>query len=492
MKNKCISAGLILAVFFSFVACEDNTNNRKNDDAYVNEWIYDNMSIYYLWNEKLPASPDYKLNPDDFFESICYWYNKDTNPDGDRFSWIQENYVDLLNLLSGVSSDEIGFEFMLYYLDDKQVDLFGEVEYVKRGTPAEAKGLKRGQTFTKINGTKLTVSNYQNLLMNLKGSYTLTVSDPAIVDNDISFQNEQTLSLSTMGKYEENPIYLDTVYTDNGRKIGYLVYNFFADDNGDGKCGYDAQLAQTFSKFKANNVTDLILDLRYNSGGSTFAATCLAGMIVKGLDTKNVFYRIEFNKLFGDYIRKQEGDDYFYQRFIDKIVPDKNTNNLTTAIPLVNIGNLESFYVLTGRNTASASEMIINGLRPYMNVTLVGDTTVGKNVASVSFYEEKDPKNKWGMQPIIAKMYNKEDKSDYTAGFYPNHLNRDMGIPKKQLGDLNESMLNETVSIIVGGTRSFKPVQTNPSKAMMSSVARKAWSNNMILNSQTILKPNKQ
>ena len=488
MKNKSILTGLILATTFLFVACGDKSDTTENKKyKAINEWIYDEMSLYYFWNDKLPPSPNYKLKPDEFFNSICYWYDKNTNPDGDRFSWIQENYVDLLNMLSGVSSDEIGFNFMLYYLN--QTDLFGEIQYVKKGTFAEKQGLKRGQAFTKINGNTLTDKNYQNILMNLKGNYSLTVSDPVIVDDMLVFQNEYELQLSTMSKYEENPIYLDTVYTVNGKNIGYLVYNFFVDDNGDGKCGYNAQLAQIFSDFKAKNVTDLILDLRYNSGGSTLAATWLSGMIVKGLNAKNIFYRIEYNKGFGNYIRSEMGDDYFNQYFMTEIAPEE-WNNLTSAIPGVNIGdNLQNFYVLTSQNTASASEMIINGLRPYMSVTLLGDTTVGKNVASTSFYEENNPQNKWGMQPIIAKMYNKNRESNYTAGFYPDYLNQDRNFPKEQLGDLEEDMLKEAVSRIAGGGfKSFKQTLSIPNKKIMSSVAQKAWSNHMILHSKPIPK----
>jgi len=496
MKKNRILQGLILAICFSFIACEEEVVKPPitvTNDEKINKWIYkDVMNKYYFWNEKLPKSPNYKMAPNEFFDLICYWYDKNTNPEGDRFSWIQENYVDLLNSLSGVSSDEIGFEYMLYYVSGSQTNVFGEVQYVKKGTSAEEKGLKRGQTFTKINAETITVNNYRTLLRNLKGNYTLTVSDPVVIGGAVSsFQNEHELALSTLSQYAENPIYLDTVYTDmNGKNIGYLVYNFFADDSGDKTYGYDAQLVQIFSKFKTKNVTDLILDLRYNSGGSVLSAVCLAGMIVKGLNTKDIFFRVEYNKSYTESIRSQVPDDFFYQLFIDKIEPNKN-NNLTAPIILVNIGdNLQNFYVLTGRNTASASELIINGLLPYMNITLVGDTTVGKNVASTSFYEENNPKNKWGLQPIIAKLYNKKNESNFTAGFFPNYLNRDRAMPKKELGDLNENMLREAVSYIAGGTRSFMQVQPISNKRIISSAEQKAWSNNMILNFQPFFNSN--
>ena len=98
-----------IIVFFLFVtSCDDddeptqtfvNENNR-----HVNDWILENMEFWYLWSNELPGSPDKNLNPDDFFQSLL--------TDDDRFSWIQENYQELLNSLQGMSK-ESGFEFVL-------------------------------------------------------------------------------------------------------------------------------------------------------------------------------------------------------------------------------------------------------------------------------------------------------------------------------------------------------------------------------------------
>ncbi len=486
MKKIFVS---IVLIFISgiFVSCEDdrsNPNNNGNNNHYVNNWIYDNMSIYYLWNNKIPASPDYEANPDDFFNSICNWYNENTNPDGDRFSWIQENYVDLLNSLSGVSSDEIGFEFQLFYVDDKHINIGGEVLYVKKGTPAASKGLKRGDFFTEINGTQLTASNYKDILNGLKGDYKLSIFTPL---DEKNLSNKRYMSLSTVSKYEENPVYFSNVYNYDDKNIGYLVYNFFADDNGDGLCGYDAQLAQVFANFKSQNVNSLILDLRYNSGGSTLAATVLASMIVKDLNPREIFYKTKCNSMLEEIILEEMGADYFNQYFMTEISPNKNYNNLTTPISLPNIGNnLQEVYILTGPNTASSSELIINGLKPYMNVILLGTTTIGKNVASISLYEGNDPKNKWGIQPIVFKMYNSDNESDFTAGFSPaeDFINDDSNVsPKKELGDPKENMLSDAIKHITGvntlksGT-SFEKISY---KKISSSMDDKPWRNQGIL-----------
>jgi len=108
-------------------------------------------------------------------------------------------------------------------------------------------------------------------------------------------------------------------------------------------------------------------------------------------------------------------------------------------------------YILTGPHTASASEQIINGLKPFLDVIIIGDTTYGKNVASSTFYDESHTnKNKWGLQPIVAKYFNSQDKSDFTAGFAPNYVVRDGGLNMKEFGNPNEPLLNNALNAIVG------------------------------------------
>ncbi len=486
MKKNLILLHLLFFAFI-FTSCEEKDENLTPEESnkHVNNWIYERMNVYYLWNDKLPASPNFSLSPDKFFESICYRYNENSNPDGDRFSWIQDNYVDLVNELSGVSNDEIGFDFMLYRMSENSNDLCGEVWFVKKGTPAEAMGLKRGQFFTEINNQQLTIDNWENILKNLKGNYTLSVH----TDDGQSLSPKQLLSLSTVSKYEDNPIYYSNVYTINNKKIGYLVYNFFVNDNGDGSCKYDAQLAQIFSNFKSQNISSLILDLRYNSGGQMTAATALASMIVKNFSTQNLFAREKWNDDIEPILKKDYGAEFFNTYFIDKISPNEDWNKLTTAIPLPNIGNnLQEFYVLTGEYTASASEMIINGLKPYMTVTLLGETTMGKNVGSISIYEENNPKNKWGIQPIVFKLYNANGKSDYTAGFTPNFVNYDDVYPKRELGDLEENMLSDAIRHIAGVSTLKVSVLGRKSsyKKIFSSLEKKPWRNQVICKTKSL------
>ena len=123
--------------------------------------------------------------------------------------------------------------------------------------------------------------------------------------------------------------------------------------------------------------------------------------------------------------------------------------------------------MLTSRGTASASELIINGLRPYIPVITIGDTTYGKNVGSITITDTKNKTNTWGMQPIILKLTNSAQFSDYNNGFGPDPSNYDADnhYYLRPLGDIQEPLLNKALYTITNGTM-MKSVQP-------STIARK-------------------
>lgn len=421
------------------------TSDVISDYKYVNGWIYDNMSVYYLWNDKLSKSPNYSLNPEDFFESILYKYNKTSNPDGDRFSWIQEDYTELLGNLSGVASHEIGFEYILVGTDATLKQYYALVLYAMHGTDAELKGINRGRFITKINGQNITADNYKNLFGGT-GTKKLSMADFVYNETEKRYilQSSGDVTINMHNYFAENPIYLDTIYSVANNKIGYLVYNFFARDNGDKSNNYDKELISKLSNFKSKGVNEMVLDLRYNSGGAVSSAIALASALVKNRSTKNVLTTSQYNSILHNALIKEEGANYNKDYFIDKII------GTTVAIPEMNLPRL---YVLTSGWTASASEFIINGLKPYMDVILIGETTYGKNVGSIPIYEDDDPKNKWGMQPIVVKFANSLGFSDFTAGFTPDYeIDEFENLYLYSFGDTNDPLLGKALSLITGQT----------------------------------------
>jgi C-terminal processing protease CtpA/Prc len=107
-------------------------------------------------------------------------------------------------------------------------------------------------------------------------------------------------------------------------------------------------------------------------------------------------------------------------------------------------------FILTSSRTASASELIINALKPYMDVFLIGDTTYGKNVGSISLFDEKDSQNTLGLQPIVLKVFNSLDQSDYSTGFQPNVVSKDNSLYLYPLGDPREALLSQALGQISG------------------------------------------
>ena len=400
-------------------------------DLEVNTWMLKTMRQWYYWNDKIPANPDLSQKPADFFNSILYKFDATARPDGDRFSWANPNVTELTSSLNG-EIKSTGIEYQLYYRAQGSQDVIGSVLYVQRGSPAEKAGLQRGAIFYSVNGQRLTAANYQALLFSNADSYVFGMAQ---------FQNGQLVDTQTSHTVtalvlQEDPIYLDSIYSYRDRKIGYLVYNrFIPGPNGSSVPTFDNKLEAIFGKFKAAGVNELILDFRYNPGGQGTSAVKLASMIAPGISSSTVFARREYNKtLTASQLSQAFGAGY----------QGYNFSEMPTAIG----SNLKRVYVLTTNSTASASELIINGLQPFMAVTTIGTTTSGKNVGSVTL---SDPSRKisWGLQPIFIKIYNAAGKSDYTDGFKP-AVEIKEPLQLRPLGDVSEPMLSEAIAQITG------------------------------------------
>lgn len=427
----CVMAGI---VFSSCKKKDPVDQDDVNTNKYVNDWIYTNMKDYYYWTSGIPANPDRTKAPDDFFYGLLQ------TPD-DEYSWIENNFEELLASLSGIQK-EAGYGYTLFL--HSQGSLLGaQVTYVKKGSPAETAGLKRGDMFFQVNGrdfpySEANGSQQLNAFLSALGeNHTIEAQQYYIAaDGEDSLGAARSLTLNTI-VFAENPVYLDSVYTIEGKKIGYFMYNFFSPDKGDSSFLYDNQVDAVFAKFKTAGVQHLILDLRYNPGGDQVSTLNLGSQIVKNYTANKLFFRREYNALLTTEFTEDYGADFFKINF----TPEAG-----------NIGNsLQNFIILTSSETASASELIINGLKPYMPVYLIGDTTAGKNVGSTTIYEENDRRNKWGMQPIITKAFNSEGKSDYgRVGFAPDqwfYESFNLGV----LGNTQEPLLNLALKRIVGG-----------------------------------------
>lgn len=396
-------------------------------DARVNNWIYGVMQELYYWTDEIPSNVDTLQEPTAFFNSLL--------SDNDRFSVIVPNYSELINSLSGVSK-EAGYEFALVRVAGTD-EVNAVVLYTKPGSPADEGGLQRGDVITKINGNSITLNNYGQLVQQIFKNHSITYKH---YNHETSlFEEKGTLNLSTV-VVAENPNYLDTVYTIGNHKIGYYVYNFFSPGT-EGSRIYDDNMDAIISDFKSEGVDALVLDFRYNSGGAGSSATNLASLIGSGVNSSEVFYKNEYNDLLQNYFQTEGNGALLETHFIDK------AENIGAQLN-------NQLYILTGSRTASASELVINGLKPYMNVTIIGDTTVGKNVGSIPIEDEQNPENDYGLLPIVFKVFNSNDQSNYDHGFIPsaeNHVT-DYSLPLKSLGDIEEPLLARAIELITGSS----------------------------------------
>ena len=253
----------------------------------------------------------------------------------------------------------------------------------------------------------------------------------------------QPISFSVT-QYEENPVFLDSIYEIGGKKIAYLIYNFFALDRGDGSYAYLKELNDIFGRFKEVNPDELVLDLRYNTGGVVTAAVSLSSMI-SGRNSSDLFSISKYNSIVDKEFKKIYGDDYnktFFDDFL--IIRNEEDKIIDQSIPINKLSGLKRLYVLTSQSTASASELVINGLRPYMNVVLVGKTTRGKNTGMWFIYEDdpvKQKDNRWGLLPIVVKTYNSKNEGDFTNGIKADMEVNEYSADLFQLGDTRELLL---------------------------------------------------
>ncbi|MFY8214317.1 MAG: S41 family peptidase [Flavobacterium sp.] len=464
-----------MSLVFAFQSCEVLEDNKVPEDIAINNFVWKGLNLYYLWQSDVNNLADDRFanqsdlntflygfpQPENLFQQLL---NKPKslypNPGDaiDRFSVIFSDYNQLEGILSGTTKNN-GAEFGLYYKDESQTSVFGVVRYVLPNSDAAAKNIQRGAIFYAVNGTPLTKENFNALLNN--DVYTMNF---ATYDSGNITPNGQSVSL-TKSVLSENPVYLTTVINSGTHKIGYLMYNGFYPN-------YESQLNAAFGTLKSQGITELVLDLRYNSGGSVATATRLASMIT-GQFENQIFAKEQWNAKI---------EDYYYSTNPSTLL-NLFTNKLGNNETLSSL-NLNKVYILTTKSSASASELVINGLKPYINVVQIGDVTTGKNVGSVTLYDSpsfsktnSSTKHRYAMQPIVLKIVNKVGFGDYINGLEPTiELKEDFG-NLGVLGDNDEPLLNAAINTIVGGgrpvpqnrIRNFDALQDNSTIARLKS-----------------------
>ena len=446
----------LFAITILFSSCkktddEDPNIIRIETDLEIIDFIWQGLNQYYYWQEsvgnlsdnKKESESDYAYflsqnpDPETFFNSLLH-------PD-DNFSWIVDDYVDLENMLQGIDISD-GMEFGLY-VECNDNNIFGFVRYVQKDSNAESKGVKRGMVFSSINGIRLTRDNYRDLLFNdIDNSYTIRFSEISYNQNNQCaniIPGEEDLTL-TKSRIVKNPIHISKIIENRGKKIGYLMYNqFLGVVESEGK-DYNSELNDTFANFLSNGINDLVIDLRYNPGGRISTSINLASMIT-GQFNNQVFAKERWNSKLMNYW-DENNPESLLNRFSNKLGNNQSIFSL----------NLERVFILTSARTASASELLINGLDPYIDVVHIGDYTVGKNQGSITVYDyindsrDKNPNHMYAMQPIVLKIGNVAGYTDFPDGLEPDIFIKESLLNPGILGDIEEPLLRIALDQISG------------------------------------------
>jgi len=476
---------VLITFSFLFSFCSKNKESfSKNVD--VQDFIWKGMNAYYFWQSNIPDLSDTRFasqselngflqgydSPEEIFEALRFQPGL-----VDRFSWIVDDYIALENSFQGINIST-GMDFGLKRYNNNPTNVYGYVRYVIPNSSAASEAVERGMIFNTINGIQLTDRNYQNLLFDASTSLEVGFAgfnDGNPISNDISV-------ILSKEEITENPVAISKIIEEGNKKIGYLLYNQFSSS-------YDEQLNTVFNSFKSVNIDDLIIDLRYNGGGSVNTATYLGSMIT-GQFTGEIYSKEVWNsKIQGAY-----SADRFFNYFTDEIKKIDQNGNIVTQEP-INSLNLSCIYFIVSGSTASASELVINSLRSYIDVKLVGTTTVGKQVGSVTLYdsdnlrkngENLNTTHSYAIQPIVLEISNKDNQNE-PDGFTPAVTLPGIQIAENEadlgvLGERSDPLLDRTINYITTGSKGISKIDKLKFSDFYNSKLANPSSNNMYSN----------
>lgn len=465
-------------MFFLLWGCGDevsptnpNPPTQGGETSAEKQFVWDAMNYWYYWQGDVQELADSFDDDSTQFQQFLRGYSdaealfEDLQYQDDRFSFFIDDYEEFQNEQDGVYA-ALGFNYGFFRISDQRSDLVGYIRYVLPDTPADEAGLKRLDIFTEVDGTPLNTNNYLDLLTG-NAAHELTMAHIDTSNGGLSFPTDSVVSVASE-RVVEDPVYMSKVIDTTGVKIGYMMYNAFQGNS-------HQQLNEEFGRFRNEGIDELVLDLRYNGGGSVLTSQLLSSLI-SGLGSSDEFSRFTYNQ------KRSQRDRSVY--FLDEVPLQNDEGDFETneqgefknTEPINNL-SLDKIYVLTTASTASASEALINGLRPFIDVTVIGTQTTGKDEGSLTLYdsgadytddEGANEEHKKAIQPIVLKFINSEGDTypDDVSGsgsdsptvyaFKPSPDNTVTEISienlnnKPAVGDTDEPLLARAIELITG------------------------------------------
>lgn len=430
MKKILTYSMAAILILLLVISCKKQTTPEAQIPAatiHTNHWIYENMNLYYLWKNYMPTNLDTtkEADPEKYFYKLLY-----TNLD--KWSFITSDYPALQAELAG-NPVTMGYSPAFYLVGTKQVIIV--VQYVYPGSAAADAGLKRGDIILSIDNATLDTTNYYKQYQGTNYSVQLGKATNGTLN-----YTGQSYSLTARTTLADPAIY-DTVFDVNGKKIGYLVYVEFVTGSNN---AYLSNMDNIFDSFKAAGVSDLIVDFRYNPGGEVDAAIHLASLIAPASVTSQTktMISLQYNTDLQTYLTTNNFTQYLSYKF------DSPSSNI----------DMSHVYFLTTRRSASASELVIVGLKPYMTVTQIGEATYGKYCGS---WVLPDDNNQWAIMPMVTKFANSAGFTDFVNGLTPDYAINDDLPNAVQFGDITDPMVAQAVTLISGKSVTGKSLKTS-------------------------------
>ncbi|MCQ2167730.1 MAG: S41 family peptidase [Bacteroidales bacterium] len=459
----------------------DNTEQQKvqteqaKQRSYVNDFAYVYMSQLYLWADEIKSG-------------LAAWKNAyTTKPENvdpvakvdelkhsyDRWSFLTDDFASFTSEVAGVSTT-FGYDLKFYYYDSSKNTVCAVILYVYADSPAAKAGLERGDAIVKVNNKQMTTSNYVDI-------YNSYLSGGSPCDFEVQKHGHSQLTKISMSPVEmyENPVLMHKVFDVAGKKVGYLAYTSFTLDSIE-------DLKAVASDFKSQGVTELILDLRYNGGGYVITEMALAAMlapegIIGDASGKGgeVYEKSVYNSSQMKGLSDEDITDYFTQ-----VMSDGNGGYYYNTVGC-NM-NLKKIYAIMTSGTASASESVIVGLKPYMDIQIIGEPKsegsvfcshgkfcTGGMYGAEDFVKHNEESygtkyaealkyvRNWGLYMMFARYTDKNgDCPVMPEGFQWNVKSVDTPDDGIQLGDENEVMLKSALACAAGneGTKAAEPL----------------------------------
>lgn len=439
---------LIVAVFFA--QCSKEFELPEN--LVVKDFAWKGLNAYYLHQDDIADLSDRRFSSDRELNAYLSSFT-DYNALFSNLlitSDLKSNLLEEYNNLT-ISEPRTGFlnglEFGVFKEQDSDTVIAYALDILPLSYTA-AQTISRGDYFYAIvdknNDTiSLREDNYEDLLLNYRQDTLKLVKTNYDGENLILL--DETIAL-VKKNYIYKTAHLQKIFIEGGEKIGYLMYN-----NNFSKYAINT-LNETFLNFKNEAINELILDLRYSIGGGSFAKDIASlASIITGQFTDEVLIKEQWNLKAQPWFEANQPDS-----LLTKFPAKLNVNTDFNSIQITDV-----YIVLNGANFSgsSAIELLINSLKPYIDVHVIGTNTAGNNTAAITLYDSTDYnfplKNEThtiALQPIVLSLFNKNDKT-YENGFTPNIplcFNEDvlnLGI----LGERTEPILEKVLEAITSG-----------------------------------------